>query len=243
MKPSLNAPASSDAAYRNVGFLLLLLLLIVVWGFYRTYFGLFPTFQGITTVQHFHGAMLLAWFALLIVQPFLIKYRRYRLHRAVGKVSYVLIPLVLLSIFMVAKAQFLRQVATLPEAVSVGALALNVPALFAFAVFYGLAMYYRRNPAYHMRYMVATALLMLGPGTGRAFIIYGGMPFETGIEYCYFLTEILAAGLLIYDLRKGRPYQPYLVMLGVLLVIHLAWECRMMAGWQAFGKAYAGLFF
>lgn len=48
-------------------FFVLLLLAFVVWGFFRTYFGLFPTFQGITIVQNFHGPLLLSWFALLIV--------------------------------------------------------------------------------------------------------------------------------------------------------------------------------
>ncbi len=61
---------SINPTYQNVSFFVIIILTFVIWGFYRTYFGLFPTFKGISNVQHFHGAMLLSWFALLIVQPF-----------------------------------------------------------------------------------------------------------------------------------------------------------------------------
>lgn len=49
-----------ERTYKNVGLFFIFILLVVVWGFYRTYFGLFPNFTGITTLQHFHGAMLLS---------------------------------------------------------------------------------------------------------------------------------------------------------------------------------------
>lgn len=100
-----------------------------------------------------------------------------------GKVSYVLIPLLLLSIFLVTKAGFLRRAPMLPEAVNVGGLVLNVPDILAFAALYGLAVCYRKNAAYHMRFIIATALLMLGPGTGRVFIFYSKCSFNIIINY------------------------------------------------------------
>ena len=108
MKPTLPASAAPDLAYRNAGFFVLLLLAFVVWGFYQSYFSQFPAFPNITTVQHWHGGLLLVWFTLLIVQPFLIKYRSYTLHRRLGRVSYVLIPSILLSIVLVGRGLFLR---------------------------------------------------------------------------------------------------------------------------------------
>lgn len=60
----------------------------------------------------------------------------------------------------------------LPEAVNVGGLALNMPDILASAALYGLAVCYRKNVAYHVRYLIATALLMLGPryGSGGYFL-------------------------------------------------------------------------
>ena len=52
-----------------------------------------------------------------------------------------------------------------------------------FGTLYARAMWNRHRAAYHMRYMVGPALLMLIPGTGRVLIQYGHAPFFIGIEY------------------------------------------------------------
>lgn len=232
-----------EKAYQNVNYFVLVILAFVIWGFYRTYFGLFPSFTGITTVQHFHGLMMLSWFAMLLVQPLLIRRKKFELHRAVGKLSYILIPLLLISIFLVTKGQFQRLAPLIPKAQNLASMALNLPDIFAFGALYMLAMIYKKNSAYHMRYMIATAFLMLGPGTGRAMIIYGGVPFPLAIEYSLLLTDALAIGFIIYDAINKRPYKPYLVTLGILLVMHLIWEFQLSAPWQAFAGKFAQLFF
>jgi hypothetical protein len=232
-----------EKAYQNVSLFFVVILAFVVWGFFRTYFGLFPTFNGITTAQHFHGLLLLSWFAMLIVQPMLIRYKKYELHRNLGKLSYVLVPLILVSIFLVTKGQYLRMANILPPAQNIGGIALDVPDIFAFGAFYILAMVHKKNAAYHMRYMIATSLLMLGPGTGRAFIIYGGMSFHDGVFYSTLLTELIAVGLIVYDVVKKRPYKPYIVALIVLLVCHLIWQFQMADWWQVIGGKFAEWFF
>ena len=90
-----------EKAYQNVNYFVLVILAFVIWGFYRTYFGLFPSFTGITTVQHFHGFMMLSWFVMLLVQPLLIRRKKIELHRTVGMLSYILMPLLLISIFFI----------------------------------------------------------------------------------------------------------------------------------------------
>ena len=77
-----------ESAYKNLSLFFIVILAFVVWGFFRTYFGLFPHFSGITTVQHFHGAMLLSWFVMLIVQPMLIRYRKFELHAECKEYRY-----------------------------------------------------------------------------------------------------------------------------------------------------------
>ncbi len=94
-----------------------------------------------------------------------------------------------------------------------------------------------------MRYMIATSLLMLGPGTGRAFIIYGGMPFPQGVLYSMILTEIITVALIIFDSIKGNSVKPYLVTLGVLLMLHVIWQFQLSWWWQAFGTWFAAWFF
>jgi len=232
-----------EKTYKNVSYFVMAILAVVIWGFFRTYFGLFPAFKGIGNVQHFHGLMMLLWFALLISQPLLISYNKPELHRAIGKSSYVLVPLILLSIFLVARMGYLRNAATFPHPVNVGGLALNIPAIFGFAAIYLLAMTNKKNTAYHMRYMIATAVLLIGPGVGRAAIIYGGMPFPKGVEVALIVTDALCAGLLLFDIIKRRPYKPYLISFLIFIALHLCWEFQMAAWWQAFGGKFADLFF
>ncbi|MCO5935899.1 hypothetical protein NAF17_10120 [Mucilaginibacter sp. RB4R14] len=232
-----------EKTYQNVSYFVVVILAFVIWGFFRTYFVLFPSFNGITNVQHFHGLMMLSWFGMLIVQPFLIRYKKYELHRNFGKVSYVLVPLILLSIFLVSKGQYQRLAPTIPKVQNIAGLALNLPDIFAFGALYILAIVHKSNSAYHMRYMIATAFLMLGPGVGRAMIIYGGVPFPLAIEYSLLLTDALAIGFIIYDAINKRPYKPYLITLCILVGMHLIWEFQMSAPWQAVAGKFAQLFF
>jgi len=232
-----------EKTYENVSYFVVIILAFVLWGFYRTYFGLFPTFQGITNLQHFHGFMLVSWFAMLIAQPFLIRYKKYELHRSFGKLAYVQVPLILLSIFLVTEGQFHRMEPLIPRALNLGALALNLPTIVVFGTLYMLAMISKKNTAYHMRYMIATSFLMLGPGIARAFIIYGHMPFPMAIDWSMMIEEELTIGFILYDFMNKRPYKPYLITLLMLVGIHLLWAFRMSAPWQEFAGIFSGLLF
>ena len=94
-----------------------------------------------------------------------------------------------------------------------------------------------------MRYMIATSLLLIGPGTGRALIIYGGMAFPQGVEYSMILTELIAVGLIIYDKLKGNSLKPYLVTLAILVALHIVWKFQLAVWWQTFGGKFAEWFF
>ena len=131
----------------------------------------------------------------------------------------------------------------MPNNINIGGLALDIPDILAFATFYILAILNVKHTPTHMRYMIATSLLMIGPGTGRALIIYGGMPFPQGVEYSMFLTELIASVLIVYDKIKGNSLKPYLVALSILVVLHIVWKCQLSWWWQAFGGRFADWFF
>lgn len=228
-----------EKAYKHLGFFVILLLTIVIWGFYRTYFVLFPTFQGITTAMHFHGAMLLVWFVMLIIQPFLVRYGKIGLHRNIGKLSYVIMPLLMFSIFLMTKGQYLREAAKIPHNENVANIALSFPNIFGFGALYLLAMKNKARTPYHMRYMISTALLMLAPGTGRAFIVYGGMDFPLAVNYALLITELVTLVLVFYDITRKNPYKPFLVAFLIFAAIHLVWLSRHTSAWQAVGEKIA----
>ena len=166
----------------NIVFLFIGIWLCAIIGFHKTYTIHFPQFGGFQWEQHFHGAMLMSWFLMLIIQPLLIRYNKRNIHRTLGKLGYILAPLVCYSIFLVTRMVFLREIKTRPMESVLGQLSLDIPTIFIFGLFFALAMINRKDAAVHMRYMIATSLLMIGPGVGRALIIFGGIPFPIAVS-------------------------------------------------------------
>jgi hypothetical protein len=105
---------------------------------------------------------------------------------------------------------------------------------------YTLAMIYKKNTAYHMRFMIGTSLLVIGPGLGRALITYFGVPFEQSVDIVLYVSGILAALLLVSDLIKRKAFQPYTIILLIIIATIICWQFRMSGWWQAFGNWFAG---
>ena len=81
------------ALFRRSYIFFILFFLLMVIGFWYTYFTRIASQENYRT--HTHGVVLVAWCFMLIVQPLLIRMKRTRVHRSVGKISYVLVPLLL----------------------------------------------------------------------------------------------------------------------------------------------------
>ena len=94
----------------------------------------------------------------------------------------------------------------------------------------------RKDSSVHMRYMIGTALLMIGPGLGRSLIIFGGVPFPVSVSIVYFVPEILAILFLINDVRKGNNIKPFLTITIILILNHLCWAFQNGSWWQAIAK-------
>jgi hypothetical protein len=187
--------------------------------------------------------MMLLWLTMLITQPILIKYKKWDLHRTLGKVSYFLVPFILVSIFLVGRVGYLREGVNLPPSVKIGLLALSIPNLFAFSIWYVLSMVNKSKAPIHMRYMIATSLLLIGPGLGRLTINYGGASLATALVIAQTTAILISLALLLYDVIKHRPFKPFIVAFIVLSVVHLSWLFRMTMVWQEFGGSFAKAFY
>jgi hypothetical protein len=158
---------------------------------------------------------------MLIAQPFLIKYKKLAIHRMLGKISYVLVPLVLLSGFLMVRRSYyllvedLRQKATqglnqlndnqiLQQAAAYEAIAIFY--LSWFALFYSLAIINKRKSAIHARFMLATALPLLGPTVDRIVFFNFKLPAYMPYELPSFLIiDTVLAILLWLDYKNKRP--------------------------------------
>lgn len=216
---------------------------LISWGFYKTYLVFFPAFNDFKWEQHLHGMAMMSWVFLLIIQPFLIQKGKIEWHKKIGKLSYIIAPLVVLSMIDITAFSYHKVVQAAPPPVAIGSLALNIPNFFSFTALYILAIWFKKMPAFHMRYMIATSLLLIGPGLGRGLIIYFQVPFEQSVSITYWVTTAIAALLLIADLVKRKPYLPYTIVLAIMLVNQICWEARASSYWQAFGGWWAKLFY
>jgi hypothetical protein len=234
---------STTTPYRGISLFFVFVLALITWGFYKTYLVFFPSFTGFNNLQHFHGAMMMTWMIFLIVQPLLIRSGRIRIHRAIGKLSYLVAPLLIVSIFLVSRMVYHRPDPNESHEERVAMIALSIPFLVGFAVFYALAIINRRNTQRHMRYMIGTSFLMIAPGLGRALIIFYNYSLHDSVNICNYVVMTLCAGLLINDLVKKRPYSPFAIILFVFIVMHLAWNFRDSVIWQTIGEAFASVFF
>ncbi len=233
-----------ETTYKNVHFLFIGILACILLGFWVTYFMHFPSFEGISMVKHLHGIGFLAWFALLIAQPILIKKGKLQAHRALGKVSYVLVPFIVLSTLVVSGESYHLALTRGTREAAIGGLALNLPGTFIFAALYALAMWNQKNTPIHLRYIIGTSLILIGPGLGRALIIFGGFTFPQGVMNQYWVTLAVVAGLIMYDLfKKSKHLKPHLVILALIVAAQLLWVFQLSAPWQAAGSGFAKLFF
>lgn len=232
-----------EKTYNNISYFFIAIWITALVGFHLTYTVFLPDFKAFTWMQHFHGAMLMAWFFMLIVQPFLIKYKKYEWHRTIGKLGYILAPLVVISIFEVTKMVYFREVAHRPENEVLSQLSLDIPAIFTFAFFAAMAFIYKKKSATHMRYMIATSLLMIGPGLGRALIIFGGIPFPVSVSVVLYLATFLSLVFLFFDWRAKRDIKPFTTITIAIAINLLCWVFQTSAWWVGFAKGFVQLFF
>lgn len=194
-----------------------LALLTIFLGFYPSYFSVL---REAPTAHHFHGLSATVWVLLLIGQATLMRLGRRELHRAAGKLSYLLAPLLVVSGLAVVQLMLSRD-APFERIFGPRLAFVDLVTLAWFAVAYGLALRHRRNVQLHARYMISTVVLVLPAALARVlgnFVLPEGMGFVVSFHGGMALAELTVLALLIDDRRHGRFLPPYPAALAVLLI-------------------------
>jgi hypothetical protein len=208
------AMSFNQSIFRNSVFFLLLIPFFAVWGFWVTYFTRPP--GSFNAWEHIHGFSMFGWCALLVAQSFLIRGNRRSVHRALGKISFVLAPLVVISTIFLANHKLnVRQLNN--EGLYIFGLQFFIIILFGY--FYIMAMARRKQPDVHARWMICTAFTLLDPIFARVIVVnFYPVPFETGvIQWMTFIfIDLIVIALVIKDWKSsGRRdvFLPALVLL------------------------------
>lgn len=213
------------------------LLALAIAGFWPSYVRRFGEADAVT---HLHAGLMLSWFAMLFVQPWLVRTRRMALHRTIGKISYVLVPAIVLTCVWLSR---IRMGAATPQGFGFQTFILYL-ALAASTILltsWALAIVYRHDTALHARYMVGTALTLIDPALAR--LLATTMPgLGPMIPLISFGLLFLLLGALIWR-DRGRHGQGAFVVLAVLFAIEFALMqvLPQSAAWQAFARWWGGL--
>jgi uncharacterized membrane protein len=199
-----------EKAYKNLGYFLILLVPFALLGFYKTYFNQFPSFKDTSTYIHIHAAIASIWVLLLVAQPLLIRKKKYKLHKQLGKISYLLFPLLILS--------FIPGMIRIFNSDSPTILFFPLSDVIMLIIFYLLAIYHRKNTSKHMRYMIGVAIVFLDPTLGRIGVLLLELSDKVNQNALCIIIYLILTGLILLDRKNGKNYKPYVLILSIWII-------------------------
>lgn len=215
------------------GFLLLALL-----AFWPTYLSV-PSRQS-SGYTHFHAATATLWMVLLIAQPMAIRARRLALHRAVGRASYVVAPLALVAMVLLAHNNIKKATPDAYE-IQIYVLYLQVSLAAVFALSYGMGVARRRNAAVHASFMVCTGLTLVDPVLVRLMFWIDPTPSWNYQLLTFGVTDMLLVFLIWLERRRPEPRAVFKAMLVVFVLAQLPALLPLTgtAPWRRFAAWFA----
>lgn len=218
--------------FKNAYLWVIALIAISLFAFWRAYLGVF---SSASAAYHVHGLSAFAWMVLLAMQSWSVhRPGKLALHRKLGTTSLLLFPIFMAGSFLIIHSMAWKtsgaaglsgQEAAFYEAFGARLGVYDVIGSASFAFFYAQAIRHRRNVQVHSRYLLATALLLLGPALGRVLPIpflaagWDFVPaFETGLRITLALAVIIALLMTRGANAAGRR-----AGLTIVAILGLAW--------------------
>lgn len=195
------------------GYFFIGLVLLALLGFWKSYFAPLFSGEGFSFYFHFHFTMVMTWMAMLIIQPLLIRFKRLKLHRQIGRLSYFIMPLIFISMLLL-----INHAHSIEEG-DLSVLFIAFKDLILLSVAFYVAIRYRKTPAIHARGMIATGIIFIEPALVRTIDNYL-LPLPAG----YFLSILLLYGLLflliIRERKAHRGRWVFPLILGTYIIVH-----------------------
>lgn len=211
------------------------LLFLALVAFWPSYLSTPSTATGYT---HFHAVTAATWMLMLVVQPLAIRNRQLGLHRALGRTSYVIAPLVVIGMVLLAHSK------------TRGVPPIELPGFYVplslaglFGLSYALAIAKRRTTALHARFMVCTALTLIDPVVVRLLFWAYATPSFPYQWITFSLTDLVFLALIWRErhTRGGRWVFPTMLLVFALAQLVFLLSLYEVAPWQAFMRWFAAL--
>lgn len=180
------------------------LLVIVLLGFARSFYlrDLFLS-RPLDSALRIHGALLTSWFALTVLQSYLIALGRRHSHRQVAWIAgLVALGVVLSSAWINTRLAITLRSAAEPENIFVWG---NYLTLVAFIALFVAGIRSRRDPQGHRRLILLASIAITGPAFAR-FAFWPVMGYGLGVAPIFSIAGLIALLALVvgYDLLNLR---------------------------------------
>lgn len=229
-----------EKGYKNIVYFFGVIILITFIGFYKKYFSLAPDFPGLKNIHHFHAIMLTIWLGILVIQPVLILNNRVHIHKMIGKLTYIIVPIAFVSMILAYHNQYHRFISEgRPEDFVLSFVFAPLTDAIPFVIIYLLAVLNRNQTSAHMRYMIATGIIIGGPGLGRIFMTWMGLNVFEAIQIQFVIQLITFISLIVYDRVKKKTFRinPYTIAFIIWIIPNLLiMFFPSTSVWQGFAK-------
>jgi hypothetical protein len=142
----------------------------------------------------------------------LIKRNKIETHRRIGKLSYFLVPVLILTIALLISQQVQRQLAISKQEAAFTAM-VGLLDILSFSIFYTIAMVNKKNIRWHAGFLLAATLIILNPGLSRLLNqIHPGL----GLVVAVFLPFVISISIIILEKLKYKRavlHSPYFLFL------------------------------
>ena len=181
-------------------------------GFFNSYLRLLSNANMFPLVIHIHFIAFVFWFALLIVQPVLIRRKSYSLHKRLGRSSYFLAPVLVMTILVLISQKFQRELPVSEKNASI-TLLVGLLDVVSFSICYIIAILNKRNVRWHVAFMIGATLIILNPGMSR---LLNQIQAGLGLPISVILPFIIPTSIMIIEkIKYKRPVRksPFLLFL------------------------------
>ncbi len=238
------ATITSKIQFDKSGYYFIGLLGLVLLGFWSSYFSKF--FNGIENYSfyfHFHATMMALWILVLIAQPILVRKKKLTVHKFIGRLTYILMPLMFISVILLTHYQIQNHVQIINGEKLYGPhLIVPFKDLLILGTAYIIAIVHRQDVNIHARAMVATGIVFIEPALIR-FIKYALIKDGSIAFFCTIgLVYSLLIGLMILERKQKRGRWVFLLILGLYIFVHSLLIFHIRIGvWETFAKWFAAL--
>ena len=233
-----------DNTTKTFFIVMVVLFILMQVAFHPSYLSFFPQFPEFSWIHHIHGALMVSWITMLIIQPYFILKSNFKAHILIGKISYITAPLVIISMGLITKLNYLKMIDVMPFREVAAWQALNFLTIVNFLLFYSLAIIHKKDVFKHKRYMIGTVFTIFGAISSRLLIIIFGASINF---YAFFISEYFGLTivllLLLNDIRKKANPIPYTIIAVGLCISIISIHSRYTEAWQSAVRFIGDSFF